>query len=79
MIIGELDLDRAQRDPAYLARIKAFLVPGDQGNVRLLPGPAASPAPPATMTRTALVQAADDILERLDRGTEYPQACQIIS
>lgn len=25
MIIGELDLDRAERDPAYLARIKAFL------------------------------------------------------
>ncbi len=26
MIIGELDLDLAQRDPAYLARVKAFLV-----------------------------------------------------
>ncbi len=26
MIIGELDLERAQTDPAYLARVKAFLV-----------------------------------------------------
>jgi hypothetical protein len=45
MIIGELDLERAYTDPAYLARIKAFLVsdvptnaPGaDSGGRRLAP------------------------------------------
>jgi hypothetical protein len=38
MIIGELDLDRAQREPAYLSRVKDFLVPCDQINARLLTG-----------------------------------------
>ena len=28
MIIGELDLERAYTDPAYLADVKAFLVSG---------------------------------------------------
>lgn len=26
MIIGDLDLDWAEQDPAYLARVKAFLI-----------------------------------------------------
>jgi len=30
MIIGELDLERAQHDPAYLARVKAFLASADR-------------------------------------------------
>lgn len=34
MIAGELDLDRAERDPAYRARALAFLVWGD-GHERL--------------------------------------------
>jgi len=41
MIVGELDLERAQRDPAYLARVQAFLVwPAAQE-----PEPATSPCP----------------------------------
>ncbi|MBL6953507.1 MAG: hypothetical protein ISR50_12790 [Alphaproteobacteria bacterium] len=46
MIIGELDLERAQRDPAYLARVKAFLVSGARINATLfykLPEPPAAP------------------------------------
>ncbi len=30
MIIGELDLDWAEQDPGYLARVKAFLVSARQ-------------------------------------------------
>ena len=30
MIIGDLDLDLAEQDPDYLARVKAFLVPAQQ-------------------------------------------------
>jgi hypothetical protein len=30
MIIGDLDLDWAEQDPDYLARVKAFLVSGRQ-------------------------------------------------
>ena len=29
MLVGDLDMRRARRDPAYLARIKAFLVRAD--------------------------------------------------
>ncbi len=76
MIIGDLDLDRAQRDPAYLARVKAFLVPGDQGNARLYPASTASPAP---KTGTALVSAADDILQRQGGVSEVLQGCHSLS
>ncbi|MFP6747392.1 MAG: hypothetical protein VCD66_07350 [Alphaproteobacteria bacterium] len=30
MIIGDLDLDWAEQDPGYLARVKGFLVSGDK-------------------------------------------------
>ncbi len=62
MIIGELDLERAQRDPAYLARVKAFLVSGARINGTLFsklpepsaPRPASCPMPAMAPVRNLL-------------------------
>jgi|SaaInl4_135m_RNA_FD_contig_21_2121178_length_266_multi_4_in_0_out_0_1 hypothetical protein len=64
MIIGELDLERAERDPAYLARVKAFLLSGAQTGaqtsaragtapVSRLAEPPARAMPPNVMDGTA--------------------------
>ena len=39
MIIGELDLDWAEQDPDYLARIKAFLVVRPETPAAKVPSP----------------------------------------
>lgn len=46
MIIGELDLERAERDPAYLARVKAFLVRRNQATA-IRPDGGSQPRPPS--------------------------------
>ncbi|MDP7547942.1 MAG: hypothetical protein QGF20_11665 [Alphaproteobacteria bacterium] len=56
MIIGELDLERAERDPGYLARVKAFLLSGAQTGaapVSRLAEPPARAMPPNVMDGTA--------------------------
>ncbi|MDA1100002.1 MAG: hypothetical protein O2967_13565 [Proteobacteria bacterium] len=59
MLIGELDLNRAERDPAYLARVKAFLLPGHQINPGQGPKSAEPPALCAAAGRPGPVSVTD--------------------